>query len=174
MKRALLAVCVAATLLSGCGAQAAGPTSSTTAPSPGAPTTSNANTPTRASIPALEFVPVSSFRKNTTVSVGQTVAQGTYESLLTGAHVTSVQWVPDPSGAASQTVLSLKLDNAGAAILGRWTTANVGAGLAVVFHGRVLAEATIPGPLTTGSFVLGGSEVLANRGAIESATVPSP
>jgi preprotein translocase subunit SecD len=174
MKRALLIACVTAMLLSGCGVQAAGPTSPGPSPSPAAPATSSANTATRASIPALEFVPVSSFSKDATVSVGQTVAKGTYAPILTGSNVTSVQWVTEASGAASETVLSLKLDNAGAATLGRWTTGNIGAGLAVVFRGRVLAEATITGPLTTGSFVLGGSEVLANRGAIESATVPSP
>jgi hypothetical protein len=71
-------------------------------------------------------------------------------------------------------VLISLIDKARAAVLGRWTTRNIGAGLAVVFRGRVLAEVTILGPLTTGSLVLGGSEVLANRDAIELTTVPSP
>jgi preprotein translocase subunit SecD len=121
----------------------------------------------------MEFVDVSSFPKGVKVEPGSTIARGTYKPFLTGSHITSVAWVPSGQVGSHETALSLELDDAGAAVLRRWTAGHVGKEMAILLDGRVVTKPTVMGPIPTGSVTVSGRGVIAMRSAIDSATVSS-
>jgi len=125
-----------------------------------------------ASIPSLEFVDPSSVPDSVEVIQGMRLEPGTYEVIMTGERISSVEWAQEIE--TGQVVLWLGLDEEGTAVIADWSMSHIGESLPLLLGGRVVSVPTIVEPIIDGSIAISADDGTDLRSTFESATVPAP
>lgn len=161
-----------------CAALAAGCTVGGSQQTPAANTSEDAAAsadavPRMASIPALEFVVVSALPSGAKIKPGSTLPAKSYKPVLTGDHITSVQWVVGEAEGINRIMLSLQFDAKGTRDFAYMIASNADKDVLFVLNHKVVSTLAIYESVSPGAVTIGSPRVLAARSAIDSATVPS-
>jgi len=107
-------------------------------------------------IPTLEVVDAADLPQTEELD-GTRPKPGSYQALLTGDMIESVEWAQVVHTGEMQ--LSVSFDQTGTAIWRDWTSEHTGERVAVLIEGRIICSPTVAAPIPDGQLLVSGSNL---------------